>query len=173
MAMYNSITIPLQIFYKEKSHSALQGSTVKAIDSFVDLFFLIDIIIKFRTTFLDSKESIEVRNPHVIGKKYLKGGFTVDLISSVPWSSFLSESSQSGIVGDLLDALGLLKLLRLSRLYSTVQRSNLEKNIKVYLKVVMMAIFLIVFMHVLSCIWFLVVSAKERWVQNMDFMYVA
>lgn len=55
MAMYNSITIPLQIFYKENGHSFLQGSSVKAIDAFVDLFFLIDIIIKFRTTFLDSK----------------------------------------------------------------------------------------------------------------------
>lgn len=40
-----------------------------------------------------------------------------------------------------------------------------------YLKVIMMAIILLVFIHVLSCIWFSVVAIQERWVQNMDFMY--
>lgn len=45
-------------------------------------------------------------------------------------------------------------------------------DVKVYLKVVMMAVFLFVFIHVLSCVWFAVVSKQERWVQNMDFMYV-
>ena len=37
----------------------------------------------------------------------------------------------------------------------------------------MMAIVLFVLIHVLSCIWFAIVSQHERWVQNMDFMYVA
>ena len=37
----------------------------------------------------------------------------------------------------------------------------------------MMAIFLFVFIHVLSCIWFAIVFKQERWVQNMDFMYAA
>ena len=42
-----------------------------------------------------------------------------------------------------------------------------------YLKIIMMAIVLFVLIHVLSCIWFAIVSQHERWVQNMDFMYVA
>jgi hypothetical protein len=92
---------------------------VSFIDACVDLFFLIDIIIKFRTTFLDAKQSIEVKDPHVIGKRYLKGSFTIDFISSVPFTSFLSSGAEGAIV-DLLDALGLLKLLRLSRLYQVV-----------------------------------------------------
>lgn len=53
LAMYNSITIPLQIFYKEHAHSQLNGYPINLIDALVDLFFLIDIIITFRTTFLD------------------------------------------------------------------------------------------------------------------------
>ena len=77
----------MQIFYKTKAHSALDGSTVTAIDAVVDLLFLVDIIITFRTTFLDPKLSIEVRDPHVIGNRYLRGGFAIDLISSVPFSS--------------------------------------------------------------------------------------
>jgi len=114
-----------------------------------------DIIITFRTSFLDPKQSVEIRDPHIIGRKYLRGNFAIDLISSVPWSSLFQTDNQS--LNFFLDSLGLLKLLRLSRLYSTVQRSNLAQDIKVYLKVIMMAIFLLVFMHVLSCIWFFIV----------------
>ena len=88
----------------------------------VDFIFLIDIVIKFRTTFLDSKQSIEVTDPHIIGARYLKGSFFIDFVSSVPFGQF---SSGTGLATSLLDALGLLKLLRLGRLYSTVQRANM------------------------------------------------
>lgn len=170
LAMYNSALIPMQIFYKKQLHSSLQGDAIAFIDALVDLVFLIDIIIIFRTTFLDPKLSIEIRDPHVIGMRYIRGSLALDLISSVPWSSIFT--SASGGFADLLDALGLLKLLRLSRLLKTVQRSNLAQDIKVYLKVMMMAILLMVLIHLLSCIWFSITNIDQRWVQNMDFMYV-
>lgn len=122
--MYNSLVIPVQIFYKDNGHTALRGSVVGCMDAMVDLFFLLDVIIRFRTSFLDTKKSVEVRDPHIIGKQYLKGSFALDFISSVPFSVFAS-SDEGSAIGDLLDALGLLKLLRLSRLFTTVQRSNL------------------------------------------------
>ena len=76
------------------------------------------------------------------------------------------------IFATFLDALGLLKLARLTRLTKTVQRSNLAQDIKVYLRILMMAIELLVLIHVLSGFWFYIVKTNERWVQNMDFMYV-
>lgn len=171
LAMYNSLLIPLQIFYDEQGHSALNGEVVRFIDSCVDLLFLIDIIIKFRTSYLDPKQSIEVKDPHAIARKYLRGSFFIDFISSVPFNSIFN--SGDGIIKSFIELLGLLKLLRLTRLYVTVQRLDTEQEIKVYLKILMMTIILLVFIHVLSCIWFLVVSKSERWVQNMDFMYAA
>ena len=78
-----------------------------------------------------------------------------------------------GLTKDFLEALGLLKLLRLSRLLKTVQRANMAQDIKVYLKIIMMAIVLFVMIHVLSCLWFSFTVLHERWVQNMDFMYLA
>ena len=159
MAIYTSVFIPLQIFYNTNGHAAIRGPTITFIDACVDLLFLIDIIIKFRTTYLDSKQSIEVREPHLIASKYLRGTFFIDFISSVPFSAFLNSGGDSSI-RSLFDALGLLKLIRLSRLYTTVQRSNLQREIKVYLKVIMMAILLVIFMHLLSCIWFAVVFEK-------------
>ena len=173
LAMYNSILIPLQLFYADMGHSKIDpdtGQVVAFIDACVDLLFLVDIIIRFRTTFLDPKQSIEIRDPHIIAKKYLKGSFFIDFISSVPFNSLISTSST--VLAFFLDFLGMLKLLRLGRLYTTVQRSNMEQEIKVYFKVAMISIYLLVIIHLLSCIWFQVVSQHERWVQNMDFMYV-
>ena len=73
MAIYNSIQIPLEIFYKDAQHSALKGNAINAINAFVDLIFLIDIIITFRTTFLDPAKSMEETDPHTIAIRYLKG----------------------------------------------------------------------------------------------------
>lgn len=49
----------------------------------------------------------------------------------------------------------------------------MAQDIKVYLKIIMMAIVLFVMIHVLSCLWFSFTVLHERWVQNMDFMYLA
>ena len=170
LALYNSIFIPLQIFYAEDGHTEINGNIILFIDACVDLIFLIDIIIRFRTTYLDSKESYEVKDPHKIGLRYLKSNFTIDFISSVPFGEIFKVK---GAGQSLFQALGLLKLLRLSRLFTTVQRANLPSDIKVYLKVIMMAIFMFVFIHLLSCFWFSVVARNQRWVQNMDFMFYA
>jgi len=93
LAMYNSMLIPLQIFYKQKAHSALVGHPITMIDAIVDLLFLIDIIITFRTTYLDPKLSLEVRDPHKIGKRYIKGALFIDLISSVPFTSLFKTEA--------------------------------------------------------------------------------
>ena len=132
------------------------------------MIFLIDIIIRFRTTYLDLEESYEVKDPHKIGLRYLKSQFTIDFISSVPFGEIIRIK---GAGQSIFQALGLLKLLRLSRLSTTVQRAHLPKDVKVYLKVIMMAIFMFVFIHLLSCFWFSVVARNQRWIQNMDFMF--
>ena len=114
LALYNSIVIPVQLLYGENGYSEMRGSEVHFIDACVDLFFLMDIIVRFRTTFLDPKEAVEIRDPHIIGLRYIKGTFTLDFISSVPFSSIIPASGSTVLI---LDALGRLKLLRLTRLY--------------------------------------------------------
>ena len=81
-------------------------------DAVVDLIFLIDIIIMFRTTYLDTKMSEEVYDPHKIAIRYIKGRLVIDILSSVPFAEFFSrDNAYSGY----LDMLGLLKLIRLTR----------------------------------------------------------
>ena len=76
----------------------------------------------------------------------------------MPFNAIFTTAPDS-VLNGILQALGLLKLIRLTRLLKTVQRANMAQDIKVYLKIFMMAIVLFVMIHVLSCLWFLVVNS--------------
>ena len=173
LAIYNSFMIPLQLFFGEYGLEAFSGSTVSAVDAIIDLVFIIDIIINFRTTFLDTNLSEEVTNSYKIARQYISSGaFFIDFISSVPFESFFNfDTDSDSAFKTFIELLGLLKLLRIARLSTTVRKLNLAQEYKVYLKILMMILLILVVIHVLSCIWLYTVMTNQRWVQNMDFMY--
>ena len=92
LAMYNSITIPITIFYGDDAHSFFSSQTIGLMDAIVDLIFLIDIIITFRTTYLDTTKGCEETDTHKIASTYLRGSFTVDFLSSVPFGELVPSS---------------------------------------------------------------------------------
>jgi hypothetical protein len=55
-AMYNSVTIPIAIFYDVHGPSIISSNIIGLVDALVDFIFLIDIILTFRTTFLDTEK---------------------------------------------------------------------------------------------------------------------
>lgn len=57
LAIYNSLMIPWQLFYLDLGLEAFSGNTIELIDAIIDLIFIIDIIINFRTTYLDTNMS--------------------------------------------------------------------------------------------------------------------
>jgi hypothetical protein len=84
LSIYNSITITLQIAFDPPE---LRAPWVMVIDSFIDLIFLFDIVVTFRTTQLDAKTGQEITDQHVIAKNYMKGRFLLDLVSSLPFEA--------------------------------------------------------------------------------------
>ena len=55
-------------------------------DALVDFIFLIDVIITFRTSYLDTAKGTEETDTHRIAIHYLKGQFLIDFASSVPFA---------------------------------------------------------------------------------------
>ena len=92
------------------------------INTMIDFVFLLDIIVNFRTTFYDIETGDEVFDSKRTGRMYLKGRFTVDLLSTIPFDNiagiFTSESSP------ILQLFSLLKLVRISRLARIIERMN-------------------------------------------------
>ena len=78
------------------------------IDSIIDLFFMIDIFLNFRITFISSVNGDEIFDPKVIAFKYIiEMRFIVDVLSSIPFHAIGTS--------DILPILGMLKLLRCTR----------------------------------------------------------
>ena len=51
----------------------------------IDLVFILDIILNFRTTYIDLMSGEEILDPFLIAKKYLESKqFYIDVLSSVP-----------------------------------------------------------------------------------------
>ena len=61
----------------------------------IDLVFLGDIIVNFRTTFYDIETGDEVFDAKRIGKQYLKGRFTIDLLSTLPFDNIAAIFTES------------------------------------------------------------------------------
>lgn len=112
-----------------------------------------------------------VKDPSKIARRYLAGGFFIDFISSFPFASFLEPIASQRFVS-VLQNLGLLKLLRLGRIYPTVRKQNMAYENKILIKIVLMSFIIVMALHLCSAMWFFIVKENQRWVHNMDFPYV-
>jgi len=71
--MYNSITIPIAIFYADDGPTLIASESIALCDAVIDLIFLIDVILTFRTTYLDTVLGQEETDTHKIAARFLKG----------------------------------------------------------------------------------------------------
>ena len=82
LAVYNSVCLPIEVailpFIKH-------NPALNLINSLIDLFFFIDIIIHFRTTFVNQMTGDENHSEKDIAVNYLTGKFFVDVISTIPF----------------------------------------------------------------------------------------
>jgi hypothetical protein len=90
LAIYNSISIPLSIAFEPKDMST---TGFQILDSCIDLIFLVDIIIAFRTTYIDTNVGKEIVDPVSIALNYFYNGLLIDFVSSMPFSDMVPTSS--------------------------------------------------------------------------------
>jgi len=118
-ACWNVFILPINIAFETND------PTTEAINVFVDLCFVMDIIVVFRTTILDEDSGEEIKDTKTIARSYLRGRFTIDFLSTVPFDSialiFMDEASAKNF-----KLFGLLKLIRVLRLNRIIMYLNLK-----------------------------------------------
>lgn len=65
----------------------------------------------------------------------------------------------------------MLKLIRVNRISSIIQHLNVRQDVKTFLKVVQLLLFLLLYIHVLACSFFHLIDVDKVYVPNMDFLY--
>jgi len=116
MSVYQAVTIPMQICFEQDFFNSVESKTL---DSLIDLTFIIDIIFRFRTTFIDAISGEEIMDSYRISERYLtSSNFYIDVLSTIPFAD-LFESENF-----LVQLFGLLKLLRVQRISSVIMNLN-------------------------------------------------
>jgi len=163
LAIYQALTIPISIAY---GVDELNSPIFKTVDSLIDLVFWIDIILNFRTSFVDSLTGEEVLDPVLISKKYLsEPRFYIDVLSTIPFGDLTSSHSP------LLQFLGILKIVRLLRISSVIVNLNTSQDTKAAFKVAYLIFTMFMYIRIMGCTWYMVVEGQEIWIPNNDFIW--
>lgn len=144
----------------------------------VDLIFFMDILICFRTTFLDENTGFEEISTMGIARNYLLGNFLVDFFATIP-IDWIVELIRGHKVKSL-QFFGLLKLGRLLRINRIIRFLNASRDFKASAKLMNLVFFLIVYLHCYACVlWSNVVDGKvwtpyylqENVAESIHFLY--
>lgn len=135
-------------------------------DLVVDIIFLLDIIVVFRTAFFDQETRLLVTEPWLIARRYLRSYFVLDLLSAVPLGVILMPYCGSSTGAEqvlraprLVRQLRMLRILRLLRISKVkYYLDTIQDRLHIHPGVLrLMKFTLIVFMvtHLNACLFFL------------------
>ena len=164
LSIWNSFQIPLGFAFPEAFEDKV-GYVVS--DQIIDLLFMFDILINFRSCYIDSRTDELVEDTKMIAKNYIKGRFWVDLVASLNFDliigPFISDDQSA-----LTDLAGMLKLVRLLRLGRMVTYLSKSKSFKLGAMMVQLFFFLILLLHWMACTWFIVAHLEDSWIPSKD-----
>ncbi|XP_076134369.1 potassium/sodium hyperpolarization-activated cyclic nucleotide-gated channel 2 [Alosa pseudoharengus] len=156
----NLIIIPVGItFFKDETTTPWIIFNVVS-----DTFFLVDLVLNFRTGIVFEDNTEIILDPKKIKKKYLKSWFVVDFVSSIP-VDYIFLIVEKGIDSEVYKTaralrivrftkiLSLLRLLRLSRLIRYIHQWEEIFHMTYDLASAVMRIFNLIGMMLLLCHW--------------------
>uniref|UniRef100_A0A915M3W0 Cyclic nucleotide-binding domain-containing protein n=1 Tax=Meloidogyne javanica TaxID=6303 RepID=A0A915M3W0_MELJA len=115
------------------------GEPMEIIDLIVDIFFIIDIIINFRTTYVNDNDEV-VSDPGKIALHYFKGWFFIDAVAAVPFDLLLVETDSD----ETTTLIGLLKTARLLRLVRVARKLDRYSEYGAAVLLLLMATFALI-----------------------------
>ena len=102
-ALYNCVMIPLNVAFNVELEENLPDG-IGVFEKIIDVLFILDIVLNFRTTFINTKTNIEVVCPRRISSNYVNSiRFPVDVLASIPFDYFIViDRSKMGESGNTL-----------------------------------------------------------------------
>ncbi|KAK3587810.1 hypothetical protein CHS0354_019676 [Potamilus streckersoni] len=125
------------------------------IDLIVDIMFIIDILINFRTTYVNKNDEV-VSHPGKIAVHYFKGWFLIDVVAAIPFDLLLFGSETD----ETTTLIGLLKTARLLRLVRVARKLDRYSEYGAAVLMLLMATFALI-AHWLACIWYAIANVER------------
>lgn len=138
LIVYNVIWVPIEV-----SQMAAPTTTHGQIDFILDFFFYVDMILTFRTAYIDKDNELVLDGKQIANRYIFRGNFVVDLIATLQWEVFFTclsgngcqtaftNTEDAGGAGAVFSVFRLPRLLRLIRLFKKIDRYPSLKVFKV------------------------------------------
>ena len=155
--IFSCMTVPYRLALVE-----IDTPTWVYINGFIDINFLLDIILIFNKTIFDDNFSL-VTNRKIIAREYMKGWFVVDTVAIIPFDLIFGGSDLNQVVriariGRMYKLIKLTRLIRVLKIMK--EKSKFLKYMQQAFKVgiglqrfagFMLAFFILI--HIAACLW--------------------
>ncbi|XP_019747034.1 potassium voltage-gated channel subfamily H member 7-like isoform X1 [Hippocampus comes] len=135
-------------------------SPLNVVDLMVDIMFIVDILINFRTTYVNSNEEV-VSHPGKIAIHYFKGWFLIDMVAAIPFDLLIFGSGSD----ETTTLIGLLKTARLLRLVRVARKLDRYSEYGAAVLILLMCIFALI-AHWLACIWYAIGNVEKPYLEH-------
>ncbi|XP_057668887.1 potassium voltage-gated channel subfamily H member 6 isoform X3 [Diorhabda carinulata] len=141
--------------FNNRKNKKYSEDPIVIIDLIVDVTFIVDILINFRTTYVTGNDEV-VSDPVKIAFHYLKGWFLIDLVAAVPFDLLFFGSNTD----ETTTLIGLLKTARLLRLVRVARKIDRYSEYGAAVLLLLMATFALI-AHWMACIWYAIGNAER------------
>ncbi|XP_063079281.1 potassium voltage-gated channel subfamily H member 6a isoform X2 [Engraulis encrasicolus] len=164
LVLYTAVFTPYSAAFllneQEEKRRRVCGYTcnpLNVVDLVVDVMFVVDIIINFRTTYVNRNDEV-VSQPARIARHYLKGWFLIDIVAAVPFDLLIFRSGPDEPQTTTL--IGLLKTARLLRLVRVARKLDRYSEYGAAVLFLLMCTFALI-AHWLACIWYAIGNVER------------
>ncbi|KAM9350011.1 voltage-gated inwardly rectifying potassium channel KCNH6-like [Symphorus nematophorus] len=170
LVIYTAIFTPYSATFllSDQEEAAMQTcgyscSPLNVVDLIVDIMFIVDIIINFRTTYVNSNDEV-VSQSSRIAVHYFKGWFLIDMVAAIPFDLLIYRSGEEvvrgGGEGETTTLIGLLKTARLLRLVRVARKLDRYSEYGAAVLFLLMCTFALI-AHWLACIWYAIGNVER------------
>ncbi|XP_033127398.1 potassium voltage-gated channel subfamily H member 2-like isoform X2 [Anneissia japonica] len=138
-----------------KSDTGNYSDPLVIIDLVVDIMFIVDILINFRTTYVNKNDEV-VSHPGKIAVHYFKGWFLIDVVAAIPFDLLLFGARNK----ETTTLIGLLKTARLLRLVRVARKLDRYSEYGAAVLLLLMCTFALI-AHWLACIWYAIGNVEH------------
>ncbi|XP_052360588.1 potassium voltage-gated channel subfamily H member 2 isoform X1 [Oncorhynchus keta] len=162
LVIYTAILTPYSAAFLLNDHEeaamvncGYSCSPLNVVDLIVDIMFIVDIVINFRTTYVNTNDEV-VSAPLRIAVHYFKGWFLIDMVAAIPFDLLIYRSGE-----ETTTLIGLLKTARLLRLVRVARKLDRYSEYGAAVLFLLMCTFALI-AHWLACIWYAIGSVERN-----------
>ena len=173
--IYCGISVPLEIAFDTDMGYAMCGrSTLREncanflawfwLNFAVDIFFIVDIVINFRTGYIN--EGFFVEDDYLAAMSYLRGAFLMDLLGSLPINIVIMIAQPENPFGNVIEGeqsvdvtrinrtLRMLRMMKILKLFRIRKLASYAQNFEDFINPAVISIAKLVIVMILCCHWF-------------------